>query len=216
MEIKGDEDCQLVLYKIISQLLSGECERDILRVGEILNEYSECFGEKRQDILSLLSDMVIHVKCEGEVRGFLNKLREKLYDKKLRDEATLILRELCSREILDHLKGWGEDLEPSVRIAYLKCLLKLFDRGEVGVDYLVPLAEDPSPKVRLALVSSLSIYAEREEVRKLFIEMLRRESRGEIRNLILEAISPKSRLRAPGNSDEKILNKIIKKLKKNT
>ncbi len=211
MEIKGDEDCQLALYKIISQLLSEECGSNKSRVGEILNGYHECFGE---DVVSLLSDMVLYVKCNGEVGKFLDLLREKLRDKKLRDEATLILRELCSREILDHLKGWSEDLEPSVRIAYLKCLLKLFDRGEVGIEDIAPLAEDPSPKVRLALVSSLSIYAEREEVKRLFIEMLRRESRGEIRNLILEALSSKTQAEASGRSDEKFLNKIIKKLRR--
>jgi len=211
MEIKGDENCQLVLYKIISQLLSEECVSNKSRVREILNGYNECFGE---DVVSLLSDMVLHVKCEGEVGKFLAILRDKLHDKKLRDEATLILRELCSREILDHLKGWSDDLEPSVRIAYLKCLLKLFDRGEVGIEDLTPLAEDPSPKVRLALASSLSIHAEREEVRRLFIEMLRRESRGEIRNLILEALSSKTHAENSGESDEKILDKIIKKLKR--
>jgi HEAT repeat protein len=210
MEIKGDEDCQLALYKIISQLLSEEYRGNKSRVGEILNGYDECFGE---DVASLLSDMVFYVE-NGEAEKFLDILREKLRDKKLRDEATLILRELCSRELLDRLEGWGEDLEPSVRIAYLKCLLKLFDRGEVGVEDLAPLAEDPSPKVRLALVSSLSIYAEREDVKKLFIEMLRRESRGEIRNLILEALSSKTQAEASGKLDERFLSKIIKKLRR--
>ncbi|MCS7103237.1 MAG: HEAT repeat domain-containing protein [Candidatus Korarchaeum sp.] len=117
-------------------------------------------------------------------------LRERIReDRELRELATMIFREICNPEVARVSKGWEDDLEPAVRMAYLKCLLKLFEKGEIGIDGLNPFIEDPSPKIRLALASTLSLYADRREVRSLLSRMLARERRSEVRNAIIESLS---------------------------
>jgi len=107
----------------------------------------------------------------------------------LRDLLILVLRELCGESSVELMEDWSEDPEPVVRIAYLKCLLKLYEEGIVGIDVLTKFSSDPSPRVREALVSSLSRYANKDEVFGLLSRMLRMEKRSHIRTEILTALS---------------------------
>ncbi|MEM1984324.1 MAG: HEAT repeat domain-containing protein [Candidatus Korarchaeum sp.] len=198
MEIKEDENCILIIYELVSLLLSYDYETVKLRVEDILNEYTRnCLakGESREKFSSFISDVIAYAKSKEDVEGFLKLLRGRiLEDRELRELATLVFREICNAEVARICRGWGEDLEPAVRMAYLKCLLKLFERGEVGVEEFGSFIEDPSPKIRLTLASALSLHADRSEVRSLLLRMLGKERRSEVRNVIIESLSIRKNL----------------------
>ncbi|HDI74240.1 MAG TPA: HEAT repeat domain-containing protein [Candidatus Korarchaeota archaeon] len=181
------------LYISISHLLSGDIENGRKSILKII---SECEGEGScdEELVSQLLDLVD--KIEGYVKGeldessMMNKIREALRKEgRLRDLLILVLRELCGESSVELMEDWSEDPEPVVRIAYLKCLLKLYEEGIVGIDVLTKFSSDPSPRVREALVSSLSRYANKDEVFGLLSRMLRMEKRSHIRTEILTALS---------------------------
>ncbi len=182
-----------MIYKIVSLLLSHEYETIKSRVGDILNEYlRDCLREEEslEKFSSLISDLVAYVGSRRNAEGFLTSLRERILEgRELREVATVIFRELCDPELASIAKGWRDDMEPAVRMAYLKCLLKLFESGGIGIEELSPFAEDPSPRIRIALASALSLHTNRSEVRSLLLRMLGRERRSEVRNAIMEALS---------------------------
>ena len=191
MRLKRNEECDLMLYKIISQLLSDEYKTKRSNVEDILNAYLEecCDRDLQEDLREFFSSLIAYAESKISIGELLAVLREALHERKLRSVAIIAFREICDLEIAEISRDWLDDLEPSVRMAYLKCLLKLFERGEVGVEELNPFIEDPSPKVRLTLASALLLHTDRRDVKSFLLRMLARERRYEVRNLIIEALS---------------------------
>ncbi len=174
-------------------MLSGDIEngrKSILKIISECEREGSCDEELVSQLLDLVDKIEGYVKGELDESSIVNNIREALRkDCCFRDLLILVLRELCGESSVKLMEDWSEDPEPVVRIAYLKCLLKLYEEGIVGIDALTKFSSDPSPRVREALVSSLSRYANRDEVFGLLSRMLRTEKRSYIRTKILTALS---------------------------
>lgn len=185
----------MLLYEIITLLLSNEYETIKPGVEDMLNGYlRDCLEgeESREKFSSFFSDLIGYAESKN-IEELLKSLRRRIVEEReLREAAIMAFREVCDPGVARVAREWGEDLEPAVRMAYLKCLLRLFERGEIGIDDLTSFLEDPSPKIRLFLASSLSLHAGESEVRSFLLRMLARERRSEIRNVIIEALSSRS------------------------
>ncbi len=181
-----------VLYNSISRLLSGDLDNGIDVILKIIRECEAegiCDGYVVSRMLRLADVLERYVREQVAREVLLDILREEIAGGPLRDLAILILREICDREVAESLRGWAEDPNPDLRLAYLKCVSKLFDEGEVSLDQLRIFRDDPSPKVREALVTSLSKSASREDVFSFLAGMLGIEKRSSIRTKILMALS---------------------------
>ncbi len=181
------------LYRSFSQLLSGEIRQgreSILRILRECQSAGVCEGKLSKEILHLSEIIESYVK--GEIYEFplANYMHRTLtLGRPLAEISILIIREICSERFITTISSWSEDPEPIVRIAYLKCLSKLYDEGAIKLDELSKFALDPSPAVRDALVSLLTPHIDRKEVTGILIGMLNREKRSIIRSKILTALS---------------------------
>ncbi len=162
-----------VILKIIR-----ECEREGI-----------CDGHMVSRMLRLADTLERHLKEQVAREALLDILREEIAGGPLRDLALLILREICDTEVAESVRDWAEDPNPDLRLAYLKCVSKLFDEGEIPLERLSIFRDDPSPKVREALVTSLSKSASRDDVFSFLAGMLGIEKRSSIRTKILVALS---------------------------
>ncbi len=181
-----------VLYNSISRLLSGDLDNGIEVILKIIRECEVegvCDEQLASRLLRLANALEGYITKRIVEDTLLDVLKEEIIGGPLRDLAILILREVCDRETMESLKEWAEDPNPEVRLAYLKCASKLFDRGEIPLELLGMFREDPSPKVREALVTSLSKNVSRDDVFSFLAGMLRIEKRSSIRTKILVALS---------------------------
>ncbi len=181
-----------VLYNSISRLLSGELDNGMSVILKIIRECERegvCDERVVPEMLRLAEALEGYVSKQLTKDTLLDVLKEEIIDGPLESLALLILREICDRETLESLRSWAEDPNPEVRMAYLKCVSKLFDEGKVSLELLKTFREDPSPKVREALVTSLSKNASKDDVFAFLAGMLRIEKRSSIRTKILTALS---------------------------
>ncbi len=181
-----------VLYNSISHLLSGDLDNRIDVILKIIRECEEegvCDKYVVSRMLRLADVLERYVREQVAREVLLDTLREEIAGGPLRDLAILILREICDEEVAESLRDWAEDPNPDLRLAYLKCVSKLFDEGMVSLDQLRIFRDDPSPKVREALVTSLSKSASRDDVFSFLAGMLGIEKRSSIRTKILMALS---------------------------
>ncbi len=181
------------LYRSFSQLLSGEIRQgreSILRIVRECQSAGACEEELSEEIIHLSDITESYVKGEIYELPLANCIHRTLISgKPLAELSILIIREVCSERFVTAISSWSEDPEPIVRIAYLKCLSKLYDEGAIKLDELSKFALDPSPAVRDAFVSLLTSYIDRKEVVSILIGMLNREKRSSIRSKILTALS---------------------------
>ncbi|MCD6243864.1 MAG: HEAT repeat domain-containing protein [Candidatus Korarchaeota archaeon] len=143
--------------------------------------------------MSLIDNFLMFSKGERSYENLLNYLKSSFYTyrKDLHGLLLLLVREICDERAVGMMKKWASDREPSVRIGSIKCLLKLYEEGKLGLDQLEEFMTDPSPKVREALVSSLQRYCgtNKAEVRSFLSRMLAIERRSSIRTKIITALS---------------------------
>ncbi len=181
------------LYLSISQLLKGEIaygKKSILRIVNECRATGVCEDELGDEIIRLSDAIEAYAKGSMDKYSLANYLYKELTSgKDLSDLAILIVREICDKEFMEIVSNWSDDPEPTVRIAHLKCLMKLYDEDIIELEELSKFALDPSPIVRDALVSFLASHTDRKEVINILLRMLNRERRSSIRSKILDALS---------------------------
>ncbi len=161
----------------------------ILKIIRECREEGICDDQTVSHLMGLVEAVEGYSSGTVSLESLLRSLKEEISGGPAGGLALLVLREICSPEVMDLMEGWSKDPEPEVRIAYLKCAAKLFDEGKLGLDDLAAFSDDPSPKVRETLVSTLSKSASEDEVFSLLRRMLSTERRSSVRSEILIALS---------------------------
>ncbi len=181
------------LYLSISQLLSGDIERgkkSILKIIEECRASGICEERFCDEMIHLSNIIEAYAKGVVDESSLANCLYKELtLGKDLSDIAILVTREVCNEKFMEVISKWSDDPEPVVRTAYLKCLMKLYDRGAVGLEEISKFVLDPSPMVRDVLISLLAPHTNRKEVISIFMRMLNRERKSSIRSKILNILS---------------------------
>lgn len=162
---------------------------DILKIIGECEQRGVCDNDTVHRLVRLVKAIDDYRSSILDRRYLFNVLREELMGDPLSDLAILVVRELCNEKALEEIEEWAKDPEPRIRLAYLKCIAKLYDEGKVSIEELLSFKDDPSPRVREALVFSLSKNASRDEVFSLLSSMLRTERRSSVRSDILMALS---------------------------
>ncbi len=193
MPREGFEHYVQLLYLSFSQLLLGETthgKKSILRIVGECRATGACEKELSDEILRLSDAIEAYVKGNIDKSSLANCLyKELISGKNIAGISILMVREICDKRFMEIVSSWSNDPEPVVRIAYLKCLMKLYDEGIIGSEEISKFILDPSPRVRDMLVSFLAFHINKKEVIDILIEMLSREKKNSIRSKILDVLS---------------------------